>query len=272
MDSKRRIDAVLRYAKLDNDERIILEELVRQGYAPNGQPYGRAGAIPAKELAVLLPIVPEEGDEDAEIVREQPDEPGIKKIRRKRGEQGLNRALRRIINRLVIRRGIPIMCEPGPGGGYYLPAGDEEVEANHARFHTRAMTGLMKATRSRRSAYADAVLQLTLGYDGPEGDAVRARLGMPRRNVSSPPAWVQVVTKLLERVKGDPQHYADQIRCLQEQFGDIFVPRHKVAELRDLSGRLQRVLRELEPAELPDREGMTAETAYALHSQPDQRV
>ena len=256
--TRRRIDAVLKHGKLDSDERIILEELLRQGYAENGQPYGRTGAIPARELAALLPIVPEEGDEEAEIVREHPDKPGIKKIRRKRGEQGLNRALRRIINRLVIRRGIPIMCEPGPGGGYYLPAGDEEVEANHARFHQRAMTGLMKATRSRRSAYADAVLQLTLGYDGPEGDAVRERLGMPRRNASSPPAWVQVVTKLLERVKGDPQRYADQIRRLQEQFGDIFVPRHKVAELRDLSGRLQRVLTEFEPVEIPDREGRSS--------------
>lgn len=245
MDSRQRIEAVLEHGKLDHDERIILEELLTQGYAVNGQPIGRAGAIPARELAELLPIIPEEGDTDAEVVRDQLDKPGIKRVRRKRGEQGLERALRHVVNRLIIKHGIPIMCQAGKGGGYYLPAGDDEVEANHARFHQRAMTGLMKATRSRKSAYADAVLQLTFDFDGPAGDAVRQRLGMPPRSRESVPAWVQVVTKLLDRVKGDPTAYAEEIRAIQERYGDIFVPRYKVRELREELGKVQRMLGEL---------------------------
>ena len=245
MDSRRRIDAVLEHGKLDSDERIILEELVRQGYAENGRPYGRAGAIPAKELAELLPAIPDEDDTDAEVVRDEPDKPGIKRIRRRRGEQGLERALRHVINRLIIKHGIPVMCEAGRGGGYYLPAGDDEVEANHARFHQRAMTGLMKATRSRRSAYADAVLQLTFDFDGEKGDEIRGRLGMPPRSRESVPAWVQVVTKLLDRVKGDPTAYAEEIRAIQERYGDIFVPRYKVKELKEELGKVQRMLGEL---------------------------
>ena len=244
MDSRRRIDAVLKHGKLDNDARIILEELVRQGYAANGQPIGRAGAIPARELAALLPIIPEEGDEDAEVIIE-PGKTESKRVRRKRGEQGLDRVLRKVINTLIIRHGIPIMCEPGHGGGYYLPAGDEEVEKNYARQHARTMTGLMKESRTRKSAYADMVLQLTLDFDGQVGDAVRERLGMPPRESNAPPAWVQVVTKLLDRVKGDPTAYAEEIRSIQEKYGDIFVPRYKVRELKEELGKVQRMLGEL---------------------------
>lgn len=245
MDSKQRIETVLEHGKLDGDERIVLEELLRQGYAANGLPIGRAGAIPAKELADLLPEIPEEGDPQAETVIDDPARPDIKRTRRRRSEQGLDRELRSVINRLILKHGIPIMCQAGRGGGYYLPAGDEEVEANHARFHSRAMTGLMKASRSRKSAYADAVLQLTFDFDGEAGDAVRRRLGLPPRGRDAVPAWVQVVTKLLDRVKGDPTAYADEIRAIQERYGDIFVPRYKVRELREELGKVQRMLGEL---------------------------
>jgi hypothetical protein len=240
MDLRRRIDAVLKHGKLDRDEKIVLEELVTQGYASNGLPIGRAGAIPARELAAKLPMVVESGGW-------QPagDPPTARKTSRKRSDDARERELRRVINRLIIKHGIPIMCEAGPGGGYYLPAFDTEVEDNHARFRQRAMTGLMKATRSRRSAYADAVIQLTFGFDGPEGDSVRERLGLPKRSDTSPPAWVQVVTKLLDRVKGDPERYADQIRAIQDQYGDIFVPRYKVRELKEELGKVQKMLGEL---------------------------
>lgn len=107
------------------------------------------------------------------------------------------------------------------------------------------MTGLMKATRSRRSAYADAVLQLTLDFDGPAGDATRTRLGLPPRRGDSIPAWVQLVTKLLDRVKGDPTAYADEIRAIQDRYGDIFVPRYKVRELREKLGQVGKMLEEL---------------------------
>lgn len=230
MDSRRRIDAVLKYGKLDTDERIVLQELVTQGYSAMGVPIGRAGAIPARELAEKLPMVVEGGGG---------------KTSRKRSGDARERELRRVVNRLIIKHGIPIMCEAGPGGGYYLPAFDTEVEDNHARFRQRAMTGLMKASRSRRSAYADAVIQLTLGFDGPEGDAARQRIGLPPRRGTEPPAWVQVVTRLLDRVKGDPERYADQIRAIQDQYGDIFVPRYKVRELKEELGKVQKMLGEL---------------------------
>jgi len=239
MDSRLRIEKVLEHGQLESDEKLVLQELVRQGYAPNGMPIGKPSAIPAPELAAVLPLAAGDDDND-------PEASGAGKKQKKTRTQGaLERHLREIINRLVIKHGIPIMCEAGPGGGYYLPAGSTEVEANHARFHQRAMTGLMKATRSRRSAYADEVLQLTFDYDGELGDVVRARLGMPPRLSTEPPAWVQLVTKLLDRVKGDPRAYAEQIRAIQERYGDIFVPQYKVRELKEELSKVHRMLEEL---------------------------
>ena len=224
MDARRRIDAVMKYKELEDDERAVLRRLLQAGYAQNGTSLGRVAALTADELANEVTGV--------DYCGADPD----------KYHESAKRRLRSVINHLIIRHGIPIMCEAGKGGGYYLPGDESEVEQNHARFHRRAMTGLMKASRARKSAYADAVIQLAMGYDAPEGHEIRQRLGAPISRAASPPAWVQVVTRLLDHLKGNPEAYATQIAHIQERYGDIFVPRHKVRELRELSGRLQRVL------------------------------
>lgn len=227
MDSRKRIEAVMKFKELEDDERAVLRRLLSVGYASNGTPLGRVAALTADELANEVTKVDYRGSD--------PD----------KYRESAKRRLRSVVNRLIIVHGIPIMCEAGLGGGYYLPGDDAEVEQNHARFHRRAMTGLMKASRARKSAYADAVIQLAMGFDAPEGDEIRRRLGMILPRTGSPPAWVQVVTRLLDHMQGNPEAYAGQIAHLQEQYGDIFVPRNKVRELRELSGQLQRVLGEL---------------------------
>jgi len=227
MDTRRRIEATLKHKQLEDDERTVLRRLMACGYAENGTPVGILGVISADELA-------REVAWHATIS----NNPDTQKERAKRH-------LRKVINRLIIVHGIPIMCQSGPGGGYYLPAFDQEVEENYARFHRRAMTGLMKASRARRAAYADAVIQLAMGFDGPEGEEIRQRIGAPRIDRLQPPAWVQVVTKLLDQMKGNPEAYATQIATLQERYGDIFVPRHKVAELRGELAKVQRMIDEI---------------------------
>jgi hypothetical protein len=72
--------------------------------------------------------------------------------------------------------------------------------------------------------------------------AIRSR---PRRRAdSSPPAWVQVVMQLLNRVKGDPDSYAAQIAEVQEHYGDTLVRRDKVEKVRMLVADLQQELAE----------------------------
>jgi len=159
-------------------------------------------------------------------------------------DQEDKRNLRHLINHLIITHRMSILCMAGPGGGYYLPATPEEVRAFYHAFHKRAMTGLVKASRGQKAAFIDTIEQLTLWYDAPEGEALLARL-TPERDKDPTPAWVQLVTRHLERLSADPQKFAAEIAALQDKFGDIFVPRAKLQRLNALSDELQTLLKEV---------------------------
>lgn len=160
-----------------------------------------------------------------------------------RGPQEM-RDLRHLINHLIITHRMSILCMSGLGGGYYLPATPEEVKDFYHAFHQRAMTGLVKAARGQKAAFIDTIEQLTLWYDAPEGEALLARL-TPERDKDPTPAWVQLVTRHLERLSADPQKFAAEIAALQDKFGDIFVRRDTLAKLRSTAEQLQTLLKEV---------------------------
>lgn len=229
-----RLHGILQRRDLDEDERLILKELLRAGYGENGAALGWWAALPAEQLAERL-------------LEADPPEEELTEENYNRILESKKRRVRSAVNTLILRFDIPICCEPGPFGGYYLPAEESEIERHYRRFHARAMTGLMKATRARRAAYADAVLQLSLDFDSQAGEELRRRLGVDLvKGDPGPPVWVKLVTQLLERIEKDPVTYADQLRAIQERFGDIFVPREKVAELKAASAKLQAVLASIE--------------------------
>lgn len=219
--------AALDGQKLDDDERLILAALVKAGYDDDGRPRGYEGRIGSNALAqVIYPMLwaVESSNWDEERHR----------------IESCKRRVRKAVNELIIKHGISICCVAGNGGGYYLPANQEDVEGNYKTFHRRAMTGLVKAARGRRAAYADAMVQLSLGFER------EAAVYRPGPGEDGPPAWVSVVTGLLQQVKGDPVKYAAEIRRIQEEFGDIFVRRDQVAKIRALSSELSRVLEGLQ--------------------------
>jgi hypothetical protein len=230
--SLNRINAALGSGKLQDDERLILADLVEHGYGEDDKPLGRAGMRSSDDLAAAVyPLLwespsPNWSEERSRI-------------------EGCKRRVRKAINRLIIVHGISISCVAGFGGGYYLPATKEDVEENHRRFHKRAMTGLVKAARGRTAAYADSMIQLTLGFE----DEARASLDLSPSAADGPPAWVQVVTGLLQKVRGNPEKYAAEIRRIQDACGDIFVRRDKVARIRHLSSELNRALEALQSEE-----------------------
>jgi hypothetical protein len=221
MDTRKKVETVMRVSKLEDVEREILRVLLSTGYDGTGKALGRDGAIPA---TVLAKTVFASAASDIETAK---------------------RELRDWINRLIFRHKIPIMCESGRGGGYYLPASSEEVQAHRRRFRRRAMTGLLKDARSGEG-YAETMVQLTLGFEREEGQEIRARYGMgPDEDVDPVPAWHRVLTSLLDHVASDPDAYAEQIRELRNKYPTIFVPREKVEEIRDLTARLQGALQGL---------------------------
>ncbi len=154
------------------------------------------------------------------------------------------RNTRTLINHLIITHRLPIICQAGSGGGYYLVGSEGESEQFYRSFHARAMTGLIKASRGRKAAYVDKMLQLTLGFDDPESAAALERLRLSPEE-DPVPAWVHLTTRLLDRLHSDPQRYADEILKLQRAYGDIFVPRDKVTVLKQKTAEFQQLLAEI---------------------------
>ncbi|MBN1495918.1 MAG: hypothetical protein JXA07_04060 [Spirochaetes bacterium] len=157
-------------------------------------------------------------------------------------EEEEKRDVRRLVNHLIIEHSIPIICRAGSGGGYFLAGNQSEVQEFYETYRKRAMTGLVKASRGKKSAFVEMVTQLTLGFDNDEGrDAIEKLRLTPDKDAV--PAWVRVVTQFLDRLADDPQRYADQIRKIQEKYGDIFIPRDKLQQIRRMSNELQQLLK-----------------------------
>jgi len=154
------------------------------------------------------------------------------------------RDLRSLINHLIITHGIPIVCKAGTGGGYFLPASEAEISEFYQTFHRRAMTGLDKASRGKKGAFVEIVSQLSLGFDEPGNREAIDKLRLCPED-DPVPAWVQVVTRFLDRMADSPEKYAAEIRRIQSAYGDIFVPREKVRLLKEKTAEFQRLLREI---------------------------
>jgi len=176
---------------------------------------GMAAAISAGDLADALGLGNDEGGDDGK------------------------RALRKFINHLIMTHRMPIICQAGYGGGYYLTGAPEETEQFYRSFISRGKTGLFKASCGRRAAYVDIAYQYTLGFD----DDPAAPPKKPQFSLDDGPAvWVQVVSKCLDRAAADPGKYAQELQSLQEKYGDIFVPRETVRQLREETAKFQQLL------------------------------
>jgi len=158
-------------------------------------------------------------------------------------EQG-KRDLRELVNHLICTHHISVQSMPGQGGGYWLPENKAEVEAVYQSRRKRAFTGLVKMSQGKKSAYVDIVQQITLGFDEPAGNIVIERFKFtPDKDIG--PTWLKLVTRFLKMVDKDPQKYAAEIDALQKSFGDIFIPRGMVIQLRRKTEELQEMLKKI---------------------------
>lgn len=185
---------------------------------------GMASAIPATDLARRLGLIP------TLAILECSD--------------AGKRDLRRLINHLIISHEIPIICQAGFKGGYYLAGEPAEVSRFYATFHRRAMTGLIKASRGKKAAFVEILKQLSLGFDEPETDKAIEKLRLTR-DEDPVPAWVHVTTSFLDKISADPERYAAEIRQLQEKYGEIFIKRQQVELLKEKTAEFQKLLSEI---------------------------
>jgi hypothetical protein len=155
------------------------------------------------------------------------------------------RDVRRLVNHLIIEHDLPILSNAGKTGGYWIAGSPEEVEGFHHAFYKRAMTGLLKASRGKKGAFVNMVDQATLFFDDPDKLGVslgRLNLAKDKNKI---PAFVQMVTRGLEKIKKDPQKYAAEIRKIQDRYGDVFMPKDKIIELKRATDKVHALLKDV---------------------------
>lgn len=158
------------------------------------------------------------------------------------------RKLRQLINHLIINHDIPIICQAGIGGGYWLPGSADEVEHFHAAFRKRAMTGLIKACRGKKAAFVDLVTQLTIEFDQETNPTGQSPALERLKLVPDPdpiPASVQVITAQLRRYHDEPEKFAAEIRQIQRDFGEVLIPRDRLRRIKRATARLQDLLKDV---------------------------
>ena len=133
---------------------------------------------------------------------------------------------------------IPILSAAGPNGGYWVAETEEEANEFYETFRKRAMTGMKKASRGKRSAMVDMIKQLSFEFDElMEADGAAG----PVRPAAGSPTPLAIVDGFLERMTRDPEKFADGLRKIGAKYGSVLLPkerlnviRSRVSELEDL--------------------------------------
>jgi hypothetical protein len=124
-------------------------------------------------------------------------------------DQG-TRNVRYLVNHLIVSHKIPNCSMPGKDGGYFLPLTKEEETVVYNARKKRAITGLVKMSQGRKNALVDSAEQLVLFMDDPDNAKAIERLKLSQ-DEGPVPAWVQLVTRLLDKLSGTRS--AMQPRC-----------------------------------------------------------
>jgi hypothetical protein len=146
------------------------------------------------------------------------------------------RDLRKIVNGLIRYRKILICSKAGKGGGYFLPAEEQEVEQFYQAFWRRGMCGLVKGSMGRKLAAADLITQIGFAWEeDPAILAARKEAGDAPKPGST--AWAQAAARFLERITQDPATYHIELEYFRQHFGVMLVPREWLPRLIEAEKR-----------------------------------
>lgn len=157
----------------------------------------------------------------------------------------VKREIRKMQNHLITEHNIPIYSQAGHGGGYWIGETAAEGHDFYDTFRKRGLTGLVKASRGKKSAMVDMVTQLSF-----EWRDLMASAGMVPDTKDDAAAPVEIVDAFLKKMLSDPEKFASGLRKLGEKYGSVLIPRKRfdamigaikarAAELQDLARSLE---------------------------------
>lgn len=158
----------------------------------------------------------------------------------------LKRDVRCMHNHLLTQHDhTPILSKAGHGGGYWIADSEEEAAKFYDSFRQRGLTGLVKASRGKKSVMVELMSQLSFEFEDLVDKTGIERQGSGIRgqgSESGPPAAIAVVDAFLERMLKDPGKYAEDLRKIGRKFGSVLLPKEQVAAMQTKAAELQEIL------------------------------
>jgi len=147
------------------------------------------------------------------------------------------RLVRHMQNHLLYDHdGATVLSASGKRGGYWLSVDPDEAREFYETFRRRALTGMRKAARGKKSVLASLVQQLAFGFDEP-GTFFQGASNAGSADPSDK-APVEIVDAFLARMLGEPEKFADGLRKLGAKYSAVFMPREQAEAIKNQARRL----------------------------------
>jgi hypothetical protein len=155
----------------------------------------------------------------------------------------IKREVRYIQNHLLTLHDIPVLSKAGTDGGYWIAASEAETEEFYESFRKRGLTGLVKASRGKKSLL-QSIEQLTFEFDELADRTDPGRAGAIRPRVAGP-APSEVVVAVLDRMTRNPERFSDDLAKIGRKFGSVLLPKGALAMIQSRARELDALVGEL---------------------------
>jgi len=152
------------------------------------------------------------------------------------------RTVRHIHNHLLtMHDNIPILSKAGIGGGYWIAANKDEANEFYKTFRKRGMTGLVKASRGKKSILVDIIEQVTFEFETLSGNTC----ALDRPGTSSDSVAITVVDSFLSRMLKNPEKFSSGLKKLSEKYGSVLLNKAEVATMKAKASELSKLVEAL---------------------------
>lgn len=156
----------------------------------------------------------------------------------------LKRDVRSMHNHLLTQHDhTPILSKAGYGGGYWIADSEEEAARFYDTFRQRGLTGLVKASRGKKSVLIELMSQLSFEFEDLIDKAGIREPGIrDQGSEAGAPAAIAVVDAFLERMLRNPEKYSEDLKKIGRKFGSVLLPKKIVDEMQTKAAELQGIL------------------------------
>lgn len=159
----------------------------------------------------------------------------------------LKRDVRCMHNHLLMQHDhISILSKAGNGGGYWVADSEEEAAKFYDTFRQRGLTGLVKASRGKKSVMVEIMTQLSFEFeDLVDKSGLQTSSSAMSGRQESGAAAIAVVDAFLEKMMKEPERYSEDLKKIGRKFGSVLLPKAQVSAMQAKARELQSILSEL---------------------------